>query len=487
MFIIDPDDLNQGTEVTIDTTARTVALNAAGNLADAGTQASDNGATLQALYSFLKEEWRTDASLIPFPFPLVAITPEQFEWVADWEPANDVTRNFIRTAGWREVSAAAAVKREYIGVITLGNIDAGDTPYFFFASSAAATEFDFDGPANQAIQTFGDASNGNFDRRAEVFTTAIRVFGKTYSQSSSADIGLSPLNYNVARFPLLEAADLTITGLVTTTLADLFDDIVTTPVTPYNQMDITYYATAQARTGFVAVAGDTPAAGTTQFGVIIDADNAAGGSVPTAEQIYAFVQAQLTRGADIDAGAASVIGQLAEPLVQFVGSNFETLGITTNPGGAGGTGVAVDNFAANDTNRISFVDNDGDSRSFPFVAAGQIVFNDNLVNDTSAIYRMFFTTNPAGNFGTSDAVTVNDNSGSPIAGTVSGGSSVSFDFDYDGNVQGGRTAGTDAAVTVVAIGLDTAQYVVATGTITRTTGITISLVSALERNYANPV
>ena len=58
-------------------------------------------------------------------------------------------------------------------------------------------------------------------------------------------------------------------------------------------------------------------------------------------------------------------------------------------------------------------------------------------------------------------------------------------FDYDGNVQGGRTAGTDAAITAVAIGLSTGQYVSATGTIARSTANSISLVAALERNYEN--
>ena len=99
---------------------------------------------------------------------------------------------------------------------------------------------------------------------------------------------------------------------------------------------------------------------------------------------------------------------------------------------------------------------------------------------------MFFTTNPAGNFGTSSAVVVNDASSVPITGNVSGLNTKSFTFDYDANVQGGRTAGVDAAVTVVALGLSGAQYVIATGTITRSTGNAISLVSGLERNFANP-
>jgi hypothetical protein len=45
--IIDPDQLTQGSEVVFDTTARTIALAKVGNL-------SDDGVTLQALYSFLK-------------------------------------------------------------------------------------------------------------------------------------------------------------------------------------------------------------------------------------------------------------------------------------------------------------------------------------------------------------------------------------------------------------------------------------------------
>jgi hypothetical protein len=81
---------------------------------------------------------------------------------------------------------------------------------------------------------------------------------------------------------------------------------------------------------------------------------------------------------------------------------------------------------------------------------------------------------------------VDDNSAADISGNVSGASSIGYDFDYDGNTQGGRTAGEDATVIVVAIGHGTAQYVAATGTIARQTGNNISLVAALERNYSNP-
>lgn len=53
-LITDPDNLNQGTEVILDTTNKTIRLLAAGNL-------SNDGVNLSTLYSFTEEEWKDDA------------------------------------------------------------------------------------------------------------------------------------------------------------------------------------------------------------------------------------------------------------------------------------------------------------------------------------------------------------------------------------------------------------------------------------------
>jgi hypothetical protein len=230
-------------------------------------------------------------------------------------------------------------------------------------------------------------------------------------------------------------------------------------------MSITYYATPQSR---------TIGASSYDFDIIIDADVANDGNLPTAEEIYEFVQFSLRQDADIDDGSGTVNGKTASGLLQFVGDTLVT-----------STGVFIDDFSETDINRIEFYDTSGTKRVFPFVAAGSINFNDNLVSDSGAIYRMFFTDANGNNFGDSDAIIVQNNDDVDIAGDVTG-SQVQFTFDYDGNVQGGRTAGTDAPVTVVAIGLDKAQYVKATGTIGRTNANSISLVASLERNYSNP-
>ncbi len=435
-LIVDPDDLNQGTEIDIDTASKTFTLNIAGNL-------SYDGVTGQALYSFFKEEWKSDPALIAYDFPMTSITPEQFEFIKDWVPADDATRNLLRTAGWREITDADVLEREYVGVISLGNIDAADTAYYAFASDSAKTDFDFPGTINQGVQTFGNASNGNFDKRSEVLTLYIRIQGKLYGVSSTTDIGLTSIPYNTQRFPLSEAADLKITA------SD--NDIDT--LAPYTGMSITYGTVTRDIGGT-----------NYDFDVLIDGNNG------TAEQIYEFVQRELRKSTDIDDGAGTVIGELADSLLEFVGDTLKT------------KNAYIDNFQANDTNRIIFGDDTGSEIQFPFVAAGSLNFNVNLQNDPESVYRMFFSSG----FGTPSATLVNDNSGTPISGDVNGAAFVGFDFDYDNNSQGGRTPGTDAPITVVAIGEDGAQYVLAEGVITRAVGQSVSLVAPLERNYSNP-
>lgn len=460
--LFDPDDLNQGTEVIIDTTAKTVQLVVAGNL-------SNDGVTKQCVFSFLKEEWKIDTSLIQFYFPLISVTPESFEWVNGWLPADDTTRNLFRDAGWREISDASVLQREYLGTVTLGNIDVTDTAYYAFTSDTTTTDFDFQGPVNQGVQTYGDASNGDFDKRTEVFSVYIREQGKTYGSTNSVEIGVvsgNSLGYIARRFPLSEATDLNI---------DASDATISTTL-PYTGMSITYYDTPQSSD---VLFGSDLAGGPYDFGIVVDGN---GGSK---QEIYEFAQWSLRQSTDIDADADSKVGLLQDALLAFTGARLDSLSATNIDGG--GTGVVIINFDANDTNSLQFIDNTGANQAFPFVSAGNILPNSNLQNDTEGVYRMFFLSTPSGDFDSGTSVTVDDNSGSPITGDISGASSIPFDFDYDGNVQGGRTAATDAEVVLVAIGADTAQYVVASGTITRATGLSFPLTAALERGYNNPV
>lgn len=475
-LITDPDLLNDhastptANEVFIDTAAKTIRLNAAGNL-------STDGVTLKALYSFLKEEWRNDPhakNLAAFPFPLVPITDESFEFVEGWDLLNDSARFLIRTAGWTVRNVAGNVTQQWAGIIGLGTIETNDQLYYQQSSGGAATNVVLTGQVNQAVQILRDddgdgvyAEGSDFDRRS-FFKLFCREQGQLYDTASLDDIGVAQMAPQAYRFPIGTGSDLKITHADTGIDANSDN---AADVAPYSGMSITYYAAAQSRT----IGGASRS-----FGIVINGNNG------TAEQIYEFVQWSLRRTTDIDAGAGSLVGKIGDDLLRFVGDTLYTLS-ASNPAG-GGSGVYIDNFQTADTNRIVFTDNTATQRTFPFVATLTIHFGDNLKNDASAKYWVYFTSlSGAGNdFGESGAVIVDDNAGADMSGDVSGASSVQRSFNYDGNTQGGRTAATDAAVTVIGIGLATGQYVKATGTIGRSTSNSVSLVAALERNYANP-
>jgi len=690
-LITDPDDLNQATEVTIATGPRTIVLAVAGNL-------SADGVTMQALYSFLKEEWKSDALLIPHPFPMVAITDESYEFVDDWTLSTLASRKLVRTAGWSELDASSVLTQQWFGAVSLGTFEdsVNDNAYYQFGTDVLVddtVDFTYAGPVNEPVKTFEELGNpatcdfaststitrasGSFitdgykvggavttrlattggndgtfvltavaaltltvtgtpftsevdtavqlavDNRSS-FKMSLRVRdgdtnGKSFAQSALADAGVTTLSNKVERFGLTNVTDLKI----------LETDANVDANTPYTQIDVKFFDGVYNK--------DVDSATGRDFGVVIDVGTHSGidgsfsaagtvltsadGGIPTSTydsgtltihegtdeaatfnivsttattvtinggtftatesaisyslqratpvvatliEIYEKVQRSLRLLTDMDDSAAVIIGRAAPELLEWSGDTLKTK-IITNPNTGTTDGVMIEGFDTNDTNSLVFVDNLGTERTFPFVAAGNIVSNDNLVNDAGpAEYFMFFTyttrtsvtdfvltsgtdvISSAGsnlpvissgdyitisgltagdaamngvylasgtptaaaidvarydgvtivsvaaatvNFDenpidTPDAILVDDNSVVDITGNITQ-TNTAFDFDYDNNVQGGRTAATDAVVTVRALGLGTAQYVEATGTITRATGLSFSLVAALERNYEN--
>jgi hypothetical protein len=446
-IIVDPDNLAMTTDIVVDTTALTIKINTTGAVTNAG---STGGVSGQALYSWLKEQWKASSTLIKFKFPMEAITPEQFEFKDGWKPADDATRKLIRNAGWAEKDSSGNILRKYMGVITLGSLGATDQPYYRF-DTGSKVAFTYAGPTNEAVQIFGDSNNGGFDYTAgDTVTLYVREQGKTYASSNNSAIGASTLTYQVYRFPLSNATDLNIVDTDANVAANA----------PYTGITVQYYTTDQMRN----------IDGTSQPFRIIVTD--ATGTASTA-QIYTKLQYELRQNSDIDAGPGTVTGSTADALVSFVGNTL-----------VGATGVAIDGLNSNYLNSVSLFDKNGVNRLYPFVAAGTINFGAQAGSGDFK-YVMFFNSTPSGNYGSANAVIVQDKDGNPITGTYNG-SPVSFTFAYDTNTQGGRTAGQDAAVTLVGIGLAGGQYVSVTTTITRTAGQSVLLAPAQERNYSNP-
>lgn len=513
--LFDPDSLNQGTEVVISTAGKTIQLVATGNLS-AASPAAVNGVTGQAVYSFLKEEWKTDDSLNKFKFPLFMYTKTDGTLINGWTWADATTRSLLRDFGWTEGA------NQYAGLSSLGDVDADTDQAYYTQSSAynaSVSNFQFTGELNEAVDITGATS---------YIKAFLRIEGKTFAGYDLVrEQNLALLEPVLYKFPFANATDIKITETDT--------NIGTNA--PYTSMKINYLAgegftTAAATTyavgdvvqdgtgrwayctgaGTVTAPGGAYASfggtstweaydGERQIGAnyyafnrLIDANNG------TAEEIYNWMQYITRQTGDINANDSTTVGQRsglvmngvnAELLGFFVGDNLHTYG-----------GVYIDNFNTNSTNDLTFgditVDGSGlDSvthvpvtttdRIFPFTAAGTLEFSANLVSEADADtrYVMYFDNAGGSQFDTSAAIIVNDNGGTPIDGQVTG-ASIAWDFDYDGNTQGGRTAATDAAVHVVAQGLGGAQWVEATYTITRTTGQTINVNANDERNYANP-
>jgi hypothetical protein len=446
--ILDPDLLADGTDIVVNTTTKTIRILTTGAVDNEG---ATGGVTGQALYSWLKEEWKSNAEYIKFPFPMEAITPEQFEFINGWLPFDDATRKLIRTAGWTERTAGGAVLRRYMGVVSLGSLGGTDQPYYRFGT-ATATNFTYQGPVNEAVQIFGNVDNGNFDfTDGDNLDIYCREQGKTYAYSNNSQIGAPTLTYIVYRFPLSNGTDLKITASDATIAADA----------PYTSIDIEYFGTDQ----LFDVNGDSV---NEPYRIIID-----GATTATTQQIYEKVQYLLRQDSDIDTGVGTVNGKVATGLLNFVGDTL-----------VGSNGVYISNLNDNFLNSVDFYDFNGVLRRYPFVSAGTINFGTNA-GSGDFIYRLYFTSVPSGDYGTADAIIVNDKDGVPISGTYSG-SPVNFSFAYDSNTQGGRTAETNAAVTLVGLGLAGGQFASVDFTVTRSQGISVLLAPAVERNYNNP-
>jgi hypothetical protein len=596
-------------EVAIDTDAKTVQLRLAGNLDD-DSPGSTSGVTLQCAYSFLKEEWKTNAVLNKFKFPLKAIYEAKFIWQYGWQPADAQTRDLIRDAGWQEINGA-----EQACIISLGSqYDTTQQGNYQQVTGfdQSTTDFDKTGPVDEGIVIL---TSGATDYR-DYLKLYLREWERTYSDYNLlTEQGFSALTYIAYRAPLANADDIKNTG-TTQAFVDGANE-------PYQHMDLQYYRGQlfdQAGAGYgysvddVVRDGDSPArwarctgAGTiavpgggyASFGGTSTWEAYPGereigtgnwyafnravqysglSTAPDADELYKFCQNELTKASDINSDPdadsyGTVNGEVGVRLSYYVGDVLHSW-----------PGVNFDDFDSNITNTIVLHDitvgsgiqyglnsedvpNTSTERTYPFTAAGTMIFSANLVAETNADtrYVMYFKniatqtavnfditgasganatltgtgmtistgdyftlagylTNPGNNgvkeatgsptstsvdytdalgvtqvndttgdsvtleeqpFDTASAIIVNDNSSTPIDGEVDS-TNIVFDFNYDGNVQGGRTPSEDAPVVVVAQGLAASEWIFAEFIITQATGLSFPVNAPDERTYLNP-
>ena len=448
--------LNVGTEIVIDEGAKTIQLVAAGNLV------FKDGVTLQAVYSKLVDLWAT-STYQDSPFPMYAIDAlsGQFQIGTDgatysgWNWADTNTRNALRDGGWAEYNAAGVKTAEYVGAVGLGSITPATTcqPYYHLAATDAPINFPFTDQFNVGVKVYDNVS---LDKRT-YFKAFIREYGKKFKSSVLADTGSTGTGPFKQNFLVANEDDLKLTTLLGTDQAAA-DTAMASGV--YAGITVAYYSTNQSRT-IAGVARD--------FKIIIE------GNGGTLEQIYAKVQYLLRQNSDINTGgtAGTKTGKIQDELLRFVGDTLVT-----------SQSVYIDDVLSADSNRVQFYDDTNTLRENLYEAAGTMTFNAPLVGAGSS-YRLMFKDPPGAvnDFGESGAITVNNAAGTPITGTISSGS-INFTYDYDGNVQGGYTAGTNRNVVLIGIKPGSGKYVAAEGVLTRSKAIILSLVAEADRVYA---
>lgn len=584
-IVTDPDDLRRSTnasgaaptgELYINPTVSPPIIEIISTDDDTGGTVSNidpaDGVTLQAIYSKLKELWKSEADLIKYKFPMEAITSEQYEFINDWElsDATTASRTYVRTAGWAEKDASGVTKQEYMNVTTLGTFNSPSTQkaYYYWAGDSSETNFTYFGPVNEAVKIYGDATHGNFDNRSTVLTVAIRpdttgasgsVEGYTYDQSTTTDIGASTVTYQAYRFPLSSTIDLKLT-LTNTEITDM----------------ITAKGVSLKWTTGAAYSSGTYLSidlnnGPYSFDILLDSTT----NNLTPSDAYNILQYKLRTAGDIDEETGSSYGYLTEALAVFVGDTLETYCTNGNT-----QGVLIGGIDNNYTSNFKMRDNSNVLQVFPTVSSGSITVNTNLIEDAAGKYFMFFNDAGGNVYPGANAIIVNkydgitpisgdvhyqaaspttgpnsdDDTGGAVASGSAAGTTVTmtgitawtaddtnieghvlvietglnagyywitnnttdtltispalentdasmsweirtkngtgvipWDFDYTNNTQGGRTGDADAAVSIVAIGLRTGQYVLATGnSIVAGAGQNFSVTSALERNYSDP-
>lgn len=461
--ITDGDNLIVGTNITIDTTAKTFTLIASADGSTTNGLIAKDGVTLQALYSKFIKLWET-AAYNQFPFPMYVIDAKsgQFQFGTDggsfsgWKPASDATRQMLRDGGWDEYSAAGALNRQYVGIVSLGDVNTGAQLYYQRELNGSAANFTFTDEVNEGIQVFGDATNGSFDTRT-YFKAYAREEQKIYADSTLADTGQTGTGAYTVNVLLSNQDDLNV----------LVPDSGI-GVAPYTGIDISYYSVAQ----LIDINTGTD---NFPFSIIVEGNNA------TLQEIYTKVQYLLRQSTDINSAvtnsAGTVIGKTASDLMYFVGPDLYCR-----------QGVFIQNLDPNFLNNVYFIDDNGVARQYNYSAAGSLNFNSFLTQGGTGYYRMYITDSVTGanDYGTATAITLNDKDGNPITGAISSGS-IGFTFAYDTNTQGGRSIftspGGDVPVTVVAGNKGVAKPVVVTGVISRSKGISISLVAEQDRAY----
>lgn len=396
------------------------------NLTSHGGGASDpnplinlDGLRFEALYAFENQERRTDESLRAYD----RFTAGTFKFGGAYDfvngrvPASDTDRKLFRGSGWRELTGST-VNRIYFGPKGLGAIEASSVPYYQSAQYGTSTDFTKLGNIDEAIQVYGDASNGNFDNTLSSHYFSIRTYGKNYDRVDTAGtLGIAELGGYSSGAALNESDHLT-TVPATYPIADVYG---VGQVAPWTGMTLEKLAAPQTETGFAGADGD----------FTWTLNNTGGG---TLDQCVAYLDAIAQADEVVTTGTASLNGKDYDTWYQYTATGK----IQPITGADDGLGVFIEGLTGTDKLRVEFLDDSQTTCVYPVYTPVTIELGQNAIDDTNAWFHAYL----AANYNTASATEYDDAATDVVKGVADNsspfitGANTYVDFEHDFTTDG---------------------------------------------------
>lgn len=227
--IIDPDEITVGVGgsymLNFDFGAKTFTINEIGDLS------AKLGVTGNALWAKFVDLW-TDSNYQPYPFPMNVLDAKSGQYIFGqdpggtfngWKPAADATRQKIRDAGWSEYTSGGALDRQYVGIVSLGDVNSGAQLYYQKETGGSAADFTFDDEVNEGIRVDDTAKT--------YFKGYVREYSKKYKDSILADTGQTATGAYIVNLLLSNEDDLDIVA----------NDTDVSTIAPYTSIKVRYF------------------------------------------------------------------------------------------------------------------------------------------------------------------------------------------------------------------------------------------------------
>lgn len=436
---------------------------------------NQDGITMGALYGFERQERRTDEELRRYDTYFAG----SFKFAGAYEVINGRKfaaddRQKIRNSGWIERAAGGAIDRIYFGVVSLGNIEPTSQPYYQLAEGGEAGDNPVDfakvGSVNEAVQVFGTTANGDTGAgtidNLFFLSNKVRTFGFNYDEKRLADSGVSEMSGYSTGFALGETPHLT-SGAYD--LADVYGGAQTAP---WTGMRLERLETPIVKGGF------SQADGNFRWILHNDADG-------TLDQCVAFLDALAQTDDNINLDEFDDPGHGGIVRGKRVGTwyTYDAQGRIVTRSGTNDGGLFIDGLPISDQQRIVQRDDANGLKTYPFQVQVNLQVGANAAADANAWYHNFYLDGAGGlDYGTPDAVTVNDASNTEVKGDVDGVPVISYAYDYDGNIQAGLDPATDKDIVALCEGDGGATQAKTVFTLSRTAIVNVAVAPGLETN-----